>query len=158
LEEYRTELYLRQFLPQVRPFPKVRELFERIGSDGRRIALATSAKAVELGSLRQMLNVDDLVDYVVDAGDVKKSKPDSDVFECALSGLSISADEAIAVGDTPYDAKAATKIHVRCIGLLCGGFPEAELWQAGCIEIYRDPAELLECYERSSLSEERLAS
>jgi len=56
------------------------------------------------------------------------------------------------VGDTPYDAQAAGKIGLRTIGLLCGGWPERELREAGCIAIYRDPADLLHQYDRSPLA------
>ena len=64
----------------------------------------------------------------------------------------IEASGAIAVGDTPYDAQAAGKIGLRTIGLLCGGWPEAELRGAGCIAIYRDPADLLRHYDQSPLA------
>ena len=50
------------------------------------------------------------------------------------------------VGDTPYDAEAAGKAGLCTIGLLCGGFPEDGLRQAGCIAIYKDPATLLVQY------------
>ncbi|HEX4664189.1 MAG TPA: HAD hydrolase-like protein, partial [Terriglobales bacterium] len=65
----------------------------------------------------------------------------------------VHADESVMIGDTPYDAIAASHLHVRTIGVLCGGFPEADLRQAGCIEIYKDPADLLAKYERSALAE-----
>src|SRR2546421_12732086 len=48
LEKYRGDLYKREYLPRARPFPQVRELFERIRDDGKRIALASSAKEEEL--------------------------------------------------------------------------------------------------------------
>jgi hypothetical protein len=35
--------------------------------------------------------------------------------------------------------------------VLCGGFPEADLRAAGCVAIYRDPADLLANYEASPL-------
>ena len=53
------------------------------------------------------------------------------------------------MGDTPYDAIAAGKINLQTIGVLCGGFPEPGLRAAGCVEIYRDPADLLARYEES---------
>src|SRR5947209_13508515 len=43
LEKYRGELFKREYLPRVRAFPRVRELFERIQRDGKRIALASSS-------------------------------------------------------------------------------------------------------------------
>ena len=47
LDEYRSNLYKKDYLPKVKPFPKVRELFRRILQDGKRIALASSAKGDE---------------------------------------------------------------------------------------------------------------
>ena len=57
----------------------------------------------------------------------------------------------LVVGDTPYDAQAAGKAKLRTVGLLCGGWDDQELRQAGCIAIFRDPADLLERYEESPL-------
>jgi len=34
---------------------------------------------------------------------------------------------------------------------LCGGFPEAALRKAGCIAVYRDPADLLRRFDLSVL-------
>ena len=42
LEEYRSELFRAEYLPQIKPFAKVRDLFERIRRDGLKIALASS--------------------------------------------------------------------------------------------------------------------
>ena len=53
----------------------------------------------------------------------------------------------------PTTPQAAGKAGLRTIGLLCGGWPEAELREAGCIAIYRDPADLLRQYDRSPLAE-----
>ena len=44
LDEYRSEIFRKEYLPRVRPFPKVRELFRRIRDDGKRIVLASSGK------------------------------------------------------------------------------------------------------------------
>src|SRR5918997_6404840 len=43
LDKLRLEIFTRDYLPQARPLPKVRELFERLCADGLRIALATSS-------------------------------------------------------------------------------------------------------------------
>ena len=153
LAEYRAKLFNEKYLDQVRPFPKVRELFQRILKDGRRIVLATSAKEEELHKLRQIAQIDDLIDDETTSDDADKSKPHPDIIQAALRCLKVPPDEAIMVGDSPYDAMAATTLHVRTIGLLCGGFSEAELRHAGCVEIYRDPANLLDHYEKSALLE-----
>ena len=60
--------------------------------------------------------------------------------------------DAVAVGDTPYDAEAAKKAGVPTIGVLCGGFNEGDLRKAGCVEVYPGPAALLACFARSLLA------
>ena len=52
----------------------------------------------------------------------------------------------VVVGDTPYDAEAATKAGLRIVGVLCGGWGADELRKAGCSAVYRDPADLLARY------------
>lgn len=153
LEKYRGELFKREYLSRVEGFPRVRELFERVRAEGGRIALASSAKEDELEAYKRKADIEGLVEEQTSADDVEKSKPHPDVFEAALAQLGdVSADEVVVVGDTPYDAEAAGKIGLRTVGVLCGGFPEADLRAAGCIEIYRDPSDLLARYEESALA------
>jgi len=154
MEEFRGEHYKRDYLPRVRAFPQVRELFERVRAEGLRIALASSAKKDELKTYKEIAHITDLVEEETSADDADKSKPHPDIFEAALASLKdVKADEAIVIGDTHYDAEAAGKINLRTIGLLCGGFPEAKLRAAGCIAIYRDPADLLARYDDSPLAQ-----
>ncbi len=153
LEKFRGELYKREYLPRVRAFPRVRELFERVREDGRRIVLASSAKKDELTEYKRIANIADLVEDETSADDAEKSKPHPDIFEAALSQLGdVDAGEALVVGDTPYDAEAAGKINLRTVGLLCGGFPAADLRAAGCVRIYESPADLLARYADSPLA------
>lgn len=80
-----------------------------------------------------------------------ESKPAPDIFVAVLKKLAIEGRDAVAIGDTPYDAEAARKAEVRTVGVLCGGFTEDELRKAGCAEVYPGPAALLACFERSLL-------
>ena len=152
LENYRSDLFKREYLPKAKPFPRVRELFERIKHDGKQIALASTAKEEEIKIYKEMAQVDDLIDAVACSEDVQRSKPHRDICSAALQKLDIMAsDRVIAVGDTRYDAEAAGKIGVRTIGVLCGGGTREEFQQAGCIAIYKDPADLLAQYSYSPL-------
>lgn len=152
LEHYRGELFKKKYLPQVRPFPRVRDLFERILADGKRIALASSAKGDELEAYKRLARIEGLIEAETSSDDVEKSKPHPDIFEAALGRLKgVTVGDAVAIGDTPYDAQAAGKMGLRTIGLLYGGFPADDLRAAGCVELFRDPAELLERYNSSLL-------
>src|SRR5215210_6793625 len=118
LEKLRVEIFTRDYLPSAEPFPKVRELFERLKSDGVQIALATSSKEHELARHIEKLGVGHLVDATTNADDVERSKPSPDVFEAALARLDgVRPEEAIVIGDTPYDATAARRAGLRTIGV-----------------------------------------
>mgnify|MGYP002780636155 FL=1 len=150
MENFRSDLYKAEFLPQVR------ELFQRLRGDGIRLALASSAKGEELRSYKELTQIDDLVDEETSKDDVERSKPHPDIFEAALDRLGHpKPKEVIVIGDTPYDAEAARKAHLRSIGLLSGGFAEEELRDAGALRIFLDPADLLARYEEWVVAEVR---
>lgn len=154
LDKFRSQLWKSKYFDQVEAFPKVRELFERMLSDGKQIVLASSAKGDELKKYKEIAGIADLVKDETSADDVDKSKPSPDVIHAALAKLK-SPDPAtvIMVGDTPWDAMAAAKAGVKTLGVLCGGFPEKELRAAGAVAIYQDPADMLAHYETSPLAE-----
>ena len=159
MEKERGDLFKRDYLPRVKSFSKTRELFERIKQDGKHIALASSAKEDELAVYKKLARIEDLIDGETSADDVEKSKPHPDIFAAALKKLGDPPVEAVlVVGDTPYDAEAAGKMNLRTLGVLCGGWAEEELRQAGCVAIYRDPADLLAHYEESLLAQETVTS
>ena len=153
LEEHRGKVLRERYLHRIQPFAEVPALFKRILDDGKRVALASSAKAEELKFYKQLAGIEDLVEIETSSTDAEKSKPHPDIFQAALSRLdSMHPDRAIVIGDTPYDAEAASKAGMRTIGLLCGGWAEQDLRGAGCIAIYRDPADLLAQYASSPIA------
>ena len=153
LEQLRTELFTRDYLPGVEAFPKVRELFERLKDAGVQIALASSSKETEVEHHQKMLGVGELVDVATSKDDAEHSKPCPDIFETALARLDgVTPDEAIVVGDTPYDVIAAARCGLKTIALLCGGFPAQVLREAGAIAIFDDVAQLLAHFEDSPLA------
>ncbi|WP_375454222.1 HAD family hydrolase [uncultured Methylobacterium sp.] len=156
---YRSDLFKERYLDRVKPFPGVRALFERLRADGTTIALASSGKRAEVERYQEILGIADLVDVATSADDAERSKPHPDIFQAALKRLpGIAREAVVVVGDTPYDAEAASKAGLATVGVLCGGFPEADLSAAGCIAIYRDPQDLLEGYASSPLAERKTPS
>lgn len=154
IEAFRSDLFKRKYLPQVRPFPGVRALFERLRAEGLTITLASSGKRAEVERYTEILEIGDLVDVSTSSDDADRSKPHPDIFEAALTKLDRGSSDTIhVIGDTPYDAEAAGKAGLPTIGLLCGGFPEADLSAAGCVAIFRDPQDLLDGFAHSPLAQ-----
>ena len=153
IQSFRSELFKRNYLPQARAFPGVRELFEQIRSRGQRIVLASSGKAEEVEAYKEIAGIADLIDDATSSDDAERSKPFPDIFRAAFNKLGLlSATEAMVVGDTPYDAEAARQAGLASVGVLCGGFAEDVLRASGCVAVYRDPQHLAEAYDTSPLA------
>jgi HAD superfamily hydrolase (TIGR01509 family) len=153
LQAYRNDLFRREYLSRVLPFPGVRHLFQRLRADGKRVALASSAKKDEIVAYQKIADIEDLVNVTTSADDVERSKPHPDIFQIALRRLALSPAEAVVVGDTSYDAEAASRAGIGgTIGLLCGGASPERLREAGCREIYGNPADLLDHVSDSLLA------
>jgi beta-phosphoglucomutase-like phosphatase (HAD superfamily) len=83
LDRYRGELFKTEYLPLVKSFPKVRELFERIKQDHKRIVLASSAKEDELKTYKKIARIEDLTESDTSSDDADGTKPQPDIFEKA---------------------------------------------------------------------------
>jgi HAD superfamily hydrolase (TIGR01549 family) len=148
LDDYRSGLFKKEYLPKVRPFPKVRDLFQRIRDDNKRVVLASSGKKTDTKYYVDLLKVDSLIVGYVTGDDADSSKPAPDIFAASLKKLGdISPADALTVGDTRFDIEAARKAGIKTIAFLCGGTSGAVLREAGAIAIYNDPADFLVHYD-----------
>ncbi|MFG2633871.1 HAD family hydrolase [Streptomyces sp. NPDC048362] len=132
-----------QYFDRLPALPKAGELLRHLHRDGWTIVLATSAGGAELGALRRAIDADDAIADTASADDVARGKPAPDPVEHALQLAGVPASRAVFVGDTVWDMRAGNKAGVRCIGVLCGGIPRADLEEAGAETVFADPADLL---------------
>ena len=132
------------FWPALRPLDGARELLTRCHDGGLAVALASSARKRDLEVLRAAIGADAYIDAATSSADAKESKPAPDILVAALSAVGVQAADAVYVGDAVWDIYAAGKLDIPAIGLTCGGTGEAELRDAGAVEIYTSPRDLLE--------------
>ncbi|MDG9717316.1 HAD family hydrolase [Streptomyces sp. DH24] len=118
-------------------------LLKRLAGDGWRVVLATSASGPELSALRRAIDADDAITATASAEDVTRGKPAPEPVEQALELAGVPAERAVFVGDTVWDMRAGSRAGVRCVAVLCGGIPRADLTEAGADAVYDDPADLL---------------
>lgn len=145
----RKQIFLERYLPTLKPLPGARQLLERMRAQDLFLVVATSAEAEELHSLLAVAEVEDLVQAISDAKADVPSKPAPDLVLEALRRADVGPDEALMLGDTPYDLAAATRAGVRLIGVRSGGWDAAGL--EGAIALYEHPLDLLERYDSSPL-------
>ena len=141
------------YLDHVRPFPGATELVAKVHASGRTIALASSAKREELEHYVELLGIGDYLTASTSSDDVAASKPEPDIFAAALERLGAEPEDAVVVGDTPYDVIAALRAGIVTIGLTSGPFDRTELKEAGAIAVFADVGELLAQFDRSPLAQ-----
>jgi HAD superfamily hydrolase (TIGR01509 family) len=136
-----TALYL-SLIPEVEPLAGSRELIEGLKASGHAVILASSAKRQELEHYLDLLDARELADGWTDSSDVEQTKPHPDLVAAAIEKA--GGGEAVMVGDSVWDCKAAANAGIPSIGVLTGGFSEQELSEAGAVAVFRSVAELLE--------------
>ncbi|MFJ7134894.1 HAD family hydrolase [Streptomyces fungicidicus] len=141
-----------QYFDRLAPLPDAGPLLKRLHREGWTVVLATSAGGAELGALRRAIDADEAITATASADDVEQGKPAPEPVEHALELAGVPAERAVFVGDTVWDMRAGSRAGVRCVGVLCGGIPRADLVEAGADVVYDDPSRLL-----ASLSDSPLA-
>jgi len=131
------------FWPALRAFDGARDLLAQCYESGFAVALASSARAQDLEVLRSTLRADSYIHAATSANDAKEGKPDPDILEAALDATGLRAGDVVYVGDAVWDVYAAARLGIPTIGLTCGGTGAAELLEAGAVEIYENPRDLL---------------
>ena len=58
---------------------------------------------------------------------------------------------AVMVGDSTWDVEAAARAGVKTIAVLTGGFSEAELREAGAVDVFESLLDLREALDRTPL-------
>jgi HAD superfamily hydrolase (TIGR01509 family) len=147
MSEERKALFKARYLPRLQPLPGSREIVERLLEEGLLLAIATSASSAEVDGLLRVARVDDLVALRTTADDAERSKPDPDIVVAALGLLGVQADEAILLGDTPYDVAAAERAGSKAVAVRTGGWSPADLVPA--LAVYRDLPDLLTRFDDS---------
>ncbi len=134
-------LYL-QLISEVEPLEGARELIERLKDRGHAVVLASSAKADEVEHYLDLLDARELADGWTTSADVEKTKPEPDLVVAAVEKA--GGGEAVMIGDSIWDCKAAERAGVKTLAVLTGGFSEGELREAGAARVYRTLPELLD--------------
>jgi HAD superfamily hydrolase (TIGR01549 family) len=131
----------RELLPERRPLPGASDLLSELRRRGITHGIATSGRRPEIDRSLEALGVpDDMV--VVERGEVRRAKPEPDLFQECARRLDVHAEDCYVIGDAVWDLLAARRAHMLSVGLLSGGYGADELGRAGAFRVYRDAAEL----------------
>ena len=132
-------LYL-AFIEEVEPMDQARDLIVDLKDRGHSVVLASSAKENEVDHYLDLLDARDICDGWTTSADVENTKPSPDLVVAALKKA--GTEKGVMIGDSTFDAEAATRAGIETVGLLTGGFSEKELRDAGAVAVYDSIAAL----------------
>ena len=148
IREAEKALYL-ALIEEVEPLDGARDLIVELKRRGHAVVLASSAKSNELDHYLDQLDARDLVDDWTDSSDVDATKPDPDLVKAAMEKA--GTEDAVMVGDSTWDCKAASNAGIETIAVLTGGFSEDELRDAGAITVFRSLRDLIDRLDETPL-------
>jgi HAD superfamily hydrolase (TIGR01549 family) len=152
IRDAESELY-RELIGEVQAMEGSRQLIEDLKEAENAVVLASSAKEWEIEHYLELLDAKQIVDAWTTSDDVEQTKPEPDLVHAALDKVDGGPEDAMMIGDTVWDVKAAHAAGVETLAVLTGGFSEQELRDAGAREVFTSVEEL-----RKSLVETPLRS
>jgi HAD superfamily hydrolase (TIGR01509 family) len=129
-----------KLIGEVAPLEGARELIADLKQRGRTVVLASSAPQKEIDVYLDLLDARELADAWTTDDDVEATKPEPDLVQAALEKA--GTEDAVMVGDTPWDVEAARKAGIETICVITGGFSEQELREAGAVAVFESVEEL----------------
>jgi HAD superfamily hydrolase (TIGR01509 family) len=151
LRDSETKRYF-ELIDEVEPMEGARDLIEQLKRRGHTVVLASSAKADEVDHYLDLLDARELADGWTTSADVESTKPEPDLVSSALERAGGSPEDAVMVGDTPWDVEAARRAGVPTITVMTGGFAEAELRDAGAVAVFESVSELSDQLDQTPLA------
>ena len=118
--------YAREFA-SLTPFPGIVDVIRDLRAAGRRTGLFTGRGRPSTDVMMHALALDDLFDTSVTGDEVTNSKPAPDGLLVVTERLSIPPADAVYVGDSPLDVRAALSAGVTPVAALWGTHQREEM-------------------------------
>ena len=124
-------IYLEIIRGKLKPLPGVGEFVRRCRERGLKIAIASAADLVKVaGNMGQIGLSAKLFDAVLTGNDVRRKKPDPEIYLAAAARLGLRAENCLVVEDAPNGLRAGKAAGAACLGLTTK-FDAATLRAAG---------------------------
>jgi HAD superfamily hydrolase (TIGR01509 family) len=146
----RCERLFDDLIDEVAPPDGARNLIVDLKRRGTQVVLASSAVEKHVDHFLDLLDARELADAWTTKDDVEQSKPEPDLVRAALDKA--GTDDAVMIGDTPWDVEAARKAGLDTFCLLTGGFSQQELRDAGAVEVFESIQDLRDRLDSTALA------
>jgi HAD superfamily hydrolase (TIGR01549 family) len=145
------EKQFERMIDEVAPFAGAHDFVAALKERGHTVVLASSSIAKHAEHFVDLLGVRDLVDDWTTKDDVEATKPEPDLVMAAIAKA--GTEDAVMVGDTPWDIEAARKAGLETLAVLTGGaYSAAELRDAGAVAVFESVGEMKDRLDETPLS------
>lgn len=125
--ERKTKAYREMFLPKAEIFSSILDILKNLKQNGTKIALATGSYQRETLMLLEKFNIKDLFDAIITSDNVKKPKPNPDIYEQALEAIGgdlKNRQNAIVFEDTKLGLQGVKAAKIDCVFVNQGSIVE----------------------------------
>lgn len=106
------------------------DVLTRLKEEGRRLGIVTAKREETVEIAFSYLPLKEFFDVVVASDHTERHKPDPEPLQHALGLLGADKDEAVYVGDSPFDVRAAKGAGMHSIAVTWGGIHPRERLEA----------------------------
>lgn len=102
---------------KLKPLPGAIDIIKNLKSEGFKLAVGSSGSPENVELLLISLKIKEYFDVIITAAEVKKGKPEPDVFLIVSNNLNINPRNCIVIEDAPVGIEAAKRAGMRAIAL-----------------------------------------
>jgi HAD superfamily hydrolase (TIGR01549 family) len=146
----RWEQLFDELIDEVAAFEGAHDLMRDLKERGHSVVLASSSIEKHLDHFLDLTDARSVADDWTTKDDVEETKPEPDLVKAALEKA--GTDNAVMVGDTPWDIEAAKRAGLETVCVITGGFSEQELRDAGAAAVFESVEELRRRLDETPLS------
>lgn len=135
VEEYallKDKIYRNYLKGNIRLLSGALDLLKKMKKKKIKIALASSGSKLNVGFTLKQLKIKKFFDVVINGEEVKKGKPNPEIFLKAAKKMKVKPKECVVVEDAVSGIKAARNAGMFCIGVATT-FPRVKLKDADLI-------------------------
>jgi len=111
------QYYRKMVKDKLTPLPGVIRIINDLKSEGFKLAVGSSGPPENVDLLLTKLKIKDYFDTIITVAEVKKGKPEPDVFLMAANYLNINPRNCIVIEDAPVGIEAAKRAGMQSVAL-----------------------------------------
>ena len=124
------------------PYDGIVNAVAELHSSGCRMGIVTSKVGFMAQRALDHCGLANYMQCLVASDSTTRHKPEPEPVLLALEHLGARADEAVYVGDSPYDMQSARAAGVHALGVSWGAFTAQSLFDAGAMTVIESPSAL----------------